>query len=108
MSYKVFLFENDKWLYCGDLSYDGNGCYEGRVINGEYNIAIDTTVDVINHAHGTNEAKLIWACDPFAASFDYNLVINDARERYAAGEPADYELKPQPEIEEDDDDEVPF
>jgi len=108
LSYKVFLFEDNKWLYCGDVSYDGHSCYEGRVINGEYNIVIDTAVNVVNHAHGTNEAKLVWACDPSHVLFDYSSVINDARERYAAGEPADYELKHQPEIEEDDDNEVPF
>lgn len=108
MSSKVFLFDNDHWLYCSDLMYDGPGCYQGYVINGNYNIVIDTVVNVVNHTYGTNESKLIWACDPSAALFDYNSVIKDARQRYAAGEPADYKLKSDPVHEGDEDDEIPF
>ena len=112
MAAKVFLFENNVWLYCSGLLYDGYGCYEGRVINGNYDIVIDTVVNVVNHGHGkhggTHEAKLIWACDPHRALFDYNSVIEDAKKRYATGEPANYELKPKPIYEDDEEDEIPF
>jgi hypothetical protein len=39
--------------------------------------------------------------------FDYNSVIGDARERYAAGESANYVLK-EVVYEDEEDDEVPF
>lgn len=106
MTTKVFLFDSDIWLYCDDLSYDGNGCYQGHVINGNYSIVIDTVVNVVNHDYGTHESKLVWACDPFKSLFDYNSVIQNVKERYETGEPANYVLKET--VYDDEDDEVPF
>lgn len=102
MTHKVFLFENDHWIYCSDVTFE-DGVYNGWVINGHWEMwATDTTVKSRQHTH---ETKIIWACDP-GKDWDYNAVIADARERYAAGEPADFELKPDPVDEPDD--EVPF
>ena len=103
MSSKVFLFENDHWIYCSDVTYK-DGVYNGWVINGNWEMwATDTTVKSRQHTH---ETKIVWACDP-GKGFDYNDVINDARERYEAGEPADFELKPE-HVDENDDEEIPF
>jgi hypothetical protein len=53
--------------------------------------------------------KLTWACDPNRNLFDYNKVIEEAKERYKAGEPANFELKEEHVIEYDDEyDDVPF
>src|SRR6056297_2912052 len=117
MSYKVFLFDDDHWLYCSDVTLE-DGVYHGWVVNGAWHLMYDTELEGWFACHSRAAAdslvavtkgckKLTWACDPAQALFDYNTVIADARERYAAGEPADYELKPEPVYEEDDD-EVPF
>ena len=54
-------------------------------------------------------ANLIWACDPIEALFSYDAVIAETKERYEAGEPANFELKQEESvIERDDEDEVPF
>jgi len=104
MVYKVFLFDNDNWLYCSEVTLE-DGVYHGWVINGHWEMrATDTTVKSIQHTH---ETKIIWACDP-GKGFDYNDVIADARERYTAGEPANYELKSEPVDEFEDDEEIPF
>jgi hypothetical protein len=57
----------------------------------------------------TDGETLDWACDPFKNLFDYNSVIENARERYEAGEPANYKLteKRKPVVKEDYDG-VPF
>ena len=108
MSYKVFLFDNDRWLYCNDVTFK-DGVYKARVINGNWNLCFDTSTGILDTGRDNFDAKLIWACDPETALFNYNDVINAARERYAAGELADYELKPVPAYEEETfDDEVPF
>jgi hypothetical protein len=106
MSYKVFLFENIQWLYCENVTLK-DGVYKGHVINGLWYMKADTINNTIDTSIDILESKLIWACDP-GKGFDYTTVINDARERYAAGEPANYELKPEPVYEDDDDDEIPF
>lgn len=35
---------------------------------------------------------MVWACDPNTESHEYNQVIQNARERYAAGEPANFDI----------------
>ena len=103
MASKVFLFENDHWLYCSDVTVE-DGVYHGWVENGAWEMwATDTTVKSRQHTH---ETKIVWACDP-GEGFDYNSVIVDAQERYAAGEPANYDLK-EVVYEDEEDDEVPF
>ena len=117
MSYKVFLFENDYWLYCSDVTLE-DGVYHGWVENGAWHLMYDTKLNGWFACRSRDAAdslvavtkgykELVWACDPYQALFDYNDIIADARERYAAGEPADFELKPEPEYEPDDD-EIPF
>ena len=105
MSTKVFLFEDDKWLYCDDVSLE-DGVYRASVINGNWNAWIDTVNNTVKSSQHTQESQLIWACDP-GKGFDYNAVIEDAKKRYAAGEPADFELKPEP-VYEDNDNGIPF
>jgi hypothetical protein len=116
MTYKVFLFDSDNWLYCSDVTFE-DGVYHGWVENGAWHLMYDTKLEGWFACHSRAAAdslvavtkgykKLTWACDP-GKGFDYTTVINDARERYAAGEPADFKLKPEP-VNELDDDEVPF
>jgi hypothetical protein len=97
MTSKVFLFDGFRFIYCSDLSYDGQDRYKGYVINGNYRIVIDVASDTITHSYGTQKAKLVWACDPVKGG-DYNTVIVDAQERYAAGETADFVLKLNPYV----------
>lgn len=117
MSYKVFLFDDDNWLYCSDVTLE-DGVYHGWVENGAWHLMYDTELEGWFACHSRKAAdslvavtkgrkKLTWACDPFESLFDYNSVIADARERYLSGELANYELKPNP-VYEDEDDEVPF
>jgi hypothetical protein len=105
MSTKVFLFEDDKLLYCDDVSLE-DGVYHVSVINGNWTAWIDTVNSTVKSSQHSEESQLIWACDP-GKGFDYNAVIEDAKKRYAAGEPADFEVKPEPEYE-DNDDGIPF
>lgn len=118
MSYKVFLFDDDHWLYCSKVTLE-DGVYHGWVQNGGWHLMYDTKLEGWFACHSRAAAdslvavtkgykKLTWACDPARALFDYNTVIADARERYAAGEPANYELKPEPVDELEDDEEIPF
>jgi hypothetical protein len=106
-AYKVFLFEDDTWLYCDYVSLE-DGVYRASVINGNWNAWIDTVNNTTKSSQHSIESQLIWACDPHLQNVvDYNAVIAAARVRYESGEPADYEVKPEPEYE-DDDDGIPF
>jgi hypothetical protein len=106
MTTKVFLFDNDHCLYCSDVTLE-DGVYHGRVINGAWNARIDPANNTVKSKRHSQEAKLIWACDPHQNLFHYNAVISDARVRYESGESADYDLKPEP-VYEDNDDWIPF
>lgn len=121
MSYKIFLFDDDNWLYCEDVTFE-DGVYHGRVINGVgWHLMYDTKTEGCFACH-TREAtdslvavtkgykKLTWASDPYKPIFDYNDVIQEAKERYKAGEPANYELKEKQVIAYEDDleDDIPF
>lgn len=119
MSYKIFLFDDDQWLYCEDVTLE-DGVYHGEVINGSWHLMYDTKTGGWFACH-TREAadslvavtksyaNLIWACDPSKALFTYDVVIAEAKQRYEAGEPANFELKQQESvIEQDDEDQVPF
>ena len=116
MSYKVFLFDDDNWLYCSDVTLE-DGVYHGWVENGAWHLMYDTELEGWFACHSRSAAdslvaetkghiKLTWACDP-GKGFDYNSVIEDARQRYTAGEPANYVLK-EVVYEDKEDDEVPF
>jgi hypothetical protein len=116
MTGKVFLFDNDHWLYCSDVTLE-DGVYHGWVKNGAWHLMYDTKLEgwfacesraAANSLVAVTKGykKLAWACDPGKGG-DYNTVIADAQERYAAGEPADFELKPNP-VRKDEEDEVAF
>ncbi len=115
MASKVFLFDDNNWLYCSDVTVE-DGVYHGWVENGAWHLMYDTKLEGWFACHSRKAAdslvavtkgrkKLSWACDP-GKGFDYNSVITDAQERYAAGEPANYVLKEV--VYEDEEDEVPF
>lgn len=114
MTSKVFLFDNDQWLYCSAVTFE-DGVYHGWVENGAWHLMYDTELEGWFACHSRKAAdslvavtkgrkKLVWACDPQGRG--YNDVINDARKRYTAGEPANYVLKE--DVYEDEDDGIPF
>jgi hypothetical protein len=119
MSYKVFLFDNDNWLYCEDVTFE-DGVYHGRVINGNWHLMYDTKLEGWFACRNREAAdslvavtkghrKLTWVTDPYKPLFNYNDVLEEAKERYKAGEPANFELKEEHVIEYDDEyDDVPF
>lgn len=118
MATKVFLFDNDQWLYCRDATLE-DGVYHGWVENGAWHLMYDTNLEGWFACHSRAAAdslvavtkgskKLTWACDPVKSLFDYNSVIENARERYLSGEPANYNLKSDLVHEDDEDDEIPF
>jgi hypothetical protein len=117
---KVFLFNEDHWLYCSDVELV-DGVYTGDVVNGAWYLAHDTKTNTSKAYRTSGERRngrnpvntltsnLIWMCYPYKSRFDYNSVIEDAKERYKAGEEANYSLEPTArEIEEEYDDEIPF
>ena len=117
MTSKVFLFDDDNWLYCRDVTLK-DGVYHGWVENGAWHLMYDTSHEgwlaCRSRAAADNLVavtkgykKLTWACDP-GKGRSYNDIIEDAKQRYAAGEPANYELNPEPVYQDDEDDEVAF
>ncbi len=117
MSYKVFLFEPESWLYCSDVTLE-DGVYHGEVINGNWHLMYDTELKGWFACHSRAAAdslaaitkgykKLTWACDPSKVIFNYNTVIEDAKKRYIAGEPANFGITPS-QVDDYEDDEVPF
>lgn len=118
MASKVFLFDNDNWwLYCSDVTFE-DGVYHAHVENGCWHLMYDTSLEAWfacesrRHADGLvavnkGKAKLTWVCDPCTNRRDYNTVIEDAKQRYEAGELANYDLRPK-HVYEDEDDEVAF
>lgn len=116
MAYKVFLFDKHSWLYCSDVKHK-NGIWTGWVENGAWYLHFDENTGILKACQGRNisnpvtesKAKLTWACDKIG--FDYNSVIENARERYKEGEEANFAIAPpKKRVKEDyeDDDEVAF
>lgn len=110
MAYKVFLFGNDQWLYCNDVSFE-DGVYHGEVINGSWHLMYNTKTKDWLACHSREDAdngiavtkgceNLTWVCDPTEVLFDYNTVIAEANERYKAGEPANFEINTKKEFDE--------
>lgn len=102
MASKVFLFGDDMWLYCTNVTLE-NGVYHAHVENGYWHLMYDTDLEAWFACHSREaadslvvenkgKAKLRWACDPCKNSLDYNTVIEDARQRYMHDEPANYVL----------------
>ncbi len=117
MASKVFLFDDDNWLYCSDVTVE-DGVYHGWVENGAWHLMYDTNLEGWFACHSRAAAdslvavtkgrkKLTWACDPNTMCRDYNGVIENAKARYESGEPANYVLK-EVVYKDEEDDEVPF
>ena len=99
---KVFLFGEHSWLYCSDVRLK-NDVYSGWVENGAWHLVYDTKSEMIesyygsvDHRYGRKPAyswkgNLTWICYPKGTG--YNEVIEDAKERYEAGEEANYILE---------------
>jgi hypothetical protein len=115
---KVFLFDENHWLYCSDVTYK-NGIWTGWVENGAWYLHFDENSSILQAYNGRGEktngwkpvteskTKLTWAGDP--VGFGYNSVIEDARERYKSGEETNYILaKKKKRVKETYEDEVAF
>lgn len=114
--YKVFLFDDQTWLYCEGVKHKDN-IWSGWVINGNWFLHFDektAVLKVCNSASIKNPVtesvgrKLTWACDPYKTLFDYTDVIEDAKKRYEAGDEANYVLTEPKRKEKEFDDEVAF
>lgn len=107
MASKVFLFGDNNWLYCSDVSYN-NGNWRGWVVNGNWHLMYDTKskslLACVDAAHANSlvavtkaRTELTWACDADlknVGQYYYNEVIHDAQTRYKNGEPANYAIQP--------------
>lgn len=121
MTGKVFLFGNNNWLYCSDVSYN-NGTWRGWVVNGNWHLMYDTKLKglfaCIDAAHANSlvavtksREELTWACDvnlKHVGRWYYNDVIQDAQTRYENGEPANYVIQPKKVKARDEYDDIPF
>lgn len=99
---KVFLFDEHSWLYCSDVRLK-DGVYTGWVENGAWHLFHDTKTKAFECYRDAGEKRngytpvtsrpreLTWMCYPKGAG--YNAVIEDAKERYEAGEEANYSLE---------------
>lgn len=111
---KVFLFGEDSWLYCGDITFK-DGIYKAHVINGSWFLVYDTKDKTLKAYRSAEDkrldylpvtqsiAELTWACDPRGKG--YTDVLENAKERYKSGERANFGLVEHIYIEEDG---IPF
>ena len=95
---KVFLFDNDIWLYCDNVSFK-DGIWRGWIMNGAWHLVYNTLDKSLKAYKGSDErgkpvieytANLTWMCDrgqDTGDGWDYNRVIADAEQRYKANEP---------------------
>lgn len=102
MASKVFLFGEHGWLYCSDVRLK-DGVYDGWVENGAWYLVYDTKTGLLESYRSAGEKRLdwkpvtswtgelTWMCYPQGRG--YNEVIEDAKERYKAGEEANYSLE---------------
>lgn len=100
MTSKVFLFDEDSWLYCSDVTFK-DGIWRGWVENGAWHLVYNTVDKSLKAYNGPAErgepvtesnATLTWMCDP--QGLGYNEVIAIARVRYIAKESANFEIGP--------------
>ena len=119
MASKVFLFDEQSWLYCSDVTHK-NEIWTGWVENGAWFLHYDEKYEILKAYKDASEkrlgwkpvteskVKLTWACDK-SKVFGYNYVIADAEERFKAGEESNYKLtKKKKPVKEDYADEIPF
>jgi hypothetical protein len=100
---KVFLFGEHSWLYCSDVRLK-DGIYSGWVENGAWHLIYDTKTNLLESHQGAGEKRLgyksvtswtgelTWMCYP--QGIGYNEIIENAKDRYKAGEKANYSLEP--------------
>lgn len=103
MTSKVFLFDEDSWLYCSDVTFK-DGIWRGWVENGAWHLVYntvdkrlkcyrDSADERVDYLPVTERnATLSWMCDP--QGLGYNEVIAIARVRYIAKESANFEIGP--------------
>jgi hypothetical protein len=115
---KVFLFDGHTWLYCTNVRLK-EGVYNGWVENGAWHLFYDTKTKLLESYGGAGEKRhgnkpvssltceLTWMGN--LKGTGYNSVIENAKERYKAGEEANYSLEPiEKKSKEVYEDEVPF
>lgn len=114
---KVFLFNGQDWFYCSDVRLK-DGVYTGWVENGAWHLVHDTKTGLTESYQSAGEkrlgykpvtswvGKLTWMCYP--KGIGYNDVIENAKERYDAGEEANYSLESIKKKTKEVYDEVPF
>ena len=90
---KVFLFDEDIWLYCNSVSFK-DGIWRGWVMNGAWHLVYNTLDKSLKAYKGSDErgkpvteytANLTWMCDrgqDTGDGWDYNRVIAEAKQRY--------------------------
>lgn len=113
VSSKVFLFDEQSWLYCSNVTHK-NGIWTGDVVNGSWYLHFDENTGILKACQGRNiknpvtesKVKMTWACDKSEEVFGYNAVIADAEDRYREGEEANYVLTNKTKQYEDDG--IPF
>lgn len=99
---KVFLFGEHSWLYCSDVRLNDD-VYTGWVENGNWYLVHDIKTGLSESYNGAGQklngidpvtswtSEITWMCYP--KGIGYNEVIGNAKERYKAGEEADYSLE---------------
>lgn len=118
MTSKVFLFGEHDWLYCSDVRLQ-DGVYTGWVENGAWYLVYNTKTGLVESYQSAGEKRLdykpvtswvgelTWMC--YTQGFGYNTTIENAKERYKAGEKANYSLESIKKTKTDEyEDEVPF
>lgn len=103
MTSKVFLLDQHGWFYCSNVSLKDE-VYTGWVENGAWYFVYDTKTCVVESYQSEQEKRLgwkpvvsassdlTWMCYP--QGIGYNEVIENAKNRYKAGEEANYSLEP--------------
>lgn len=115
---KVFLFDKHNWLYCSDVRLKDE-VYSGWVENGAWYMIYDTKTGLLESHQSAGEKRLDWKpvtsvivnldwmCYP--QGIGYNVVIDNAEDRYKSGEEANYSLEPIKKVKTGEyKDEVPF
>ena len=118
MASKVFLFDNHSWLYCSVVTHK-NGIWTGWVENGYWYLIFNEINGLFQACRSKRKedvlapvtittSKLVWACDT-KHHRDYNVVIEDAKERHKSGEEANFVIAPpKKRVKNEYDDEVAF
>lgn len=104
MSDKIFLFDDEHWLLCSEVSCS-DGMWRGYVINGNWKMSYDQSAGIVNTGRGNHKTTLTWIGDVKISSSDYNEILEDAKLRFIAGEKPNFELN---ETLDEDEEIIPF